>query len=74
MNRHLKVGTDKAAEKKAKLGVKMFIAYTLVYSGFVVIGLTKPELNGITINRWTESGNNLWIWINSSGNSYGIYL
>jgi uncharacterized membrane protein (DUF485 family) len=42
-----KSGTDKAAEKKAKLGVKMFIAYTLVYAGFVVIGLTKPELMGL---------------------------
>ncbi len=43
------VGTDRAAGKKAKLGVKMFIAYTLVYSGFVVIGLTKPELMGLQI-------------------------
>jgi len=44
-----KGGTDKAAEKKAKLGVKMFIAYTLVYSGFVVIGLTRPELMGLQL-------------------------
>ena len=42
-------GTDKAAERKAKLGVKMFIAYTLVYSGFVLIGLTKPELMGLQL-------------------------
>ena len=44
-----KLGTDKAAEKKASLGVKMFIAYTLVYAGFVVIGLTKPELMGLEL-------------------------
>ena len=44
-----KGGTDKAAGKKASLGVKMFIAYTLVYSGFVVIGLTKPELMGLEL-------------------------
>lgn len=52
-----KGGTDKAAEKKAKLGVKMFFAYTLVYSGFVVIGLTKPELMGFKL----ISGQNLAI-------------
>jgi len=45
----LKGGTHNAAEKKAKLGVKMFIAYTLVYSGFVVIGLTRPELMGLQL-------------------------
>lgn len=39
-------GTDKAAPKKAKLGVIMFFVYTLVYAGFVVIGLTKPEWLG----------------------------
>ena len=44
-----KMGTDKAASSKAKLGVKMFIVYTLVYAGFVVIGLTKPELMGLEL-------------------------
>ena len=44
-----KIGNDKAAEKKASLGVKMFIVYTLVYSGFVIIGLTKPELMGLEL-------------------------
>jgi uncharacterized membrane protein (DUF485 family) len=43
------VGIDNAAAKKAKLGVKMFIAYTIVYSGFVMLGLTKPEWMGIEI-------------------------
>jgi uncharacterized membrane protein (DUF485 family) len=38
--------TDNAAAKKAKLGVILFVVYTLVYSGFVVIGLTKPEWMG----------------------------
>lgn len=42
-------GTDKAASKKAKLGVRMFILYTLVYSGFVMIGLTRPELMGLDL-------------------------
>ncbi|MDP1620970.1 MAG: DUF485 domain-containing protein [Bacteroidales bacterium] len=43
------IGNDNAAPKKAKLGVILFIAYTLVYSGFVLIGLTKPELMGLEV-------------------------
>jgi uncharacterized membrane protein (DUF485 family) len=45
----VEIGTDKAASRKAKLGVKMFIAYTLIYAGFVLIGLTKPELMGLKV-------------------------
>ncbi len=44
-----KIETDNAASKKAKLGVRLFIVYTLVYSGFVIIGLTKPELMGLEL-------------------------
>jgi uncharacterized membrane protein (DUF485 family) len=43
------IATDNAAAYKAKLGVILFIFYTLVYSGFVVIGLTKPELMGLEL-------------------------
>ena len=43
------IGTDKAAARKAKLGVKMFLFYTLVYAGFVIIGLSKPELMGVEV-------------------------
>lgn len=43
------MGTDKAAAKKAKLGVKMFFAYTLIYAGFVLIGLTNPQLMGLQV-------------------------
>jgi len=43
------IGTDNAAPKKAKLGVILFIVYTLIYAGFVLIGLTKPELMGLEI-------------------------
>ena len=35
---------DKAAVRKSKLGVILFIAYTLVYGGFVVLELVNPEL------------------------------
>lgn len=40
----IKLDADNAAVKKSKLGVKLFYAYTLVYLGFVVIGLVNPEL------------------------------
>ena len=40
------IETDKASSRKASLGVKMFILYTLIYAGFVFIGLSKPELMG----------------------------
>jgi uncharacterized membrane protein (DUF485 family) len=43
------VGTDNAAPKKAKLGVILFFVYTIIYAGFVLIGLTKPELMGIEL-------------------------
>lgn len=42
-------GPDEAAEKKSKLGVILFFVYTIIYSGFVFIGLTKPELMGMEI-------------------------
>jgi uncharacterized membrane protein (DUF485 family) len=41
-----RLSDDKAAKEKSRLGVKMFIIYTVVYTGFVIIGLTKPELMG----------------------------
>jgi len=42
-------GKDNAAIKKAKLGVILFFVYTIVYAGFVVIGLVKPELMGLEL-------------------------
>jgi uncharacterized membrane protein (DUF485 family) len=44
-----KLETDHAAAKKAKLGIKLFIFYILIYAGFVVIGLVDPELMGLHI-------------------------
>ncbi len=43
------IGNDNAASKKAKLGVILFLFYTVIYAGFVVIGLTKPELMGLEL-------------------------
>lgn len=44
-----KLETDHAAAKKAKLGIKLFVFYILIYAGFVVIGLVDPELMGLHI-------------------------
>ncbi len=41
--------TDSAASWKAKLGLKLFIVYALIYAGFVFIGLMKPELMGLEL-------------------------
>jgi uncharacterized membrane protein (DUF485 family) len=38
----VKLGKDNASDYKAKLGVKLFIVYFLVYAGFVAINLTSP--------------------------------
>jgi len=40
----VKLGKDNAQSYKTKLGILMFIAYTLVYGGFVVINATRPHL------------------------------
>jgi uncharacterized membrane protein (DUF485 family) len=38
---------DPASGKKSRLGVILFFVYLVVYAGFVVIGLTDPELLGL---------------------------
>lgn len=40
----VKLGKDNASGYKTKLGVTMFIAYTLVYAIFVGINATNPHL------------------------------
>jgi len=40
----VKLGKDNAAGYKSKLGVTMFIVYTLTYFGFVVINALNPAL------------------------------
>ncbi|PLX88108.1 MAG: hypothetical protein C0618_05275 [Desulfuromonas sp.] len=39
----VKLGKDNASAYKTKLGVGMFIAYTIVYAIFVVINATNPK-------------------------------
>ena len=40
----VKLGRDDAATYKTRLGIWMFILYTLVYAGFVVINAAWPAL------------------------------
>ena len=40
---------DKASEYKSKLGVYLFIFYTLVYAGFIVINVMNPKLMGVKV-------------------------
>ena len=38
----VKLGKDNASSYKTKIGIRMFIIYTLVYAGFVAINATSP--------------------------------
>jgi len=40
----VKLGRDDAATYKTRLGIWMFLLYTLVYAGFVVINAVWPDL------------------------------
>jgi len=42
----IKPGNDAASKKKSKLGVILFIVYSIVYGGFVIIGVVNYELMG----------------------------
>ena len=42
----VKLGEDRASGKKAKIGVWLFIVYSLVYGGFVTIGVANYKLMG----------------------------
>jgi uncharacterized membrane protein (DUF485 family) len=39
----VKLGKDNASSYKTKLGVKMFVVYTIVYAIFVAINATNPK-------------------------------
>ncbi len=44
-----KLDADNSAAKKSRLGVILFTFYTIIYGGFVVIGLVDPELMGVHV-------------------------
>lgn len=37
---------DRASDKKASLGLKMFFIYLIIYAGFTYISITNPTLMG----------------------------
>ncbi|MBL6990413.1 MAG: DUF485 domain-containing protein [Bacteriovoracaceae bacterium] len=43
----VELAEDKASDAKSKLGVYLFIVYSLVYAGFVIINTVSPKLMGI---------------------------
>jgi len=45
----VKLGKDNAAGYKTKIGISMFIVYTLVYFGFVIINAVNPALMQETV-------------------------
>ncbi len=51
----VKLGKDNAAGYKTKLGIKMFIAYSLVYATFVIINTTNPKLMETSIMGQTAA-------------------
>lgn len=42
-------GKDPASEFKKRIGVRMFIAYGIVYAGFVLINTFVPKLMGLPV-------------------------
>jgi len=40
----VKLGKDNAAAYKARIGISMFIVYTLTYFGFVVLNAVNPAM------------------------------
>lgn len=45
----VKLGKDDASSYKTRLGLKMFIIYTLVYSAFVGLNATNPKVMEVII-------------------------
>ena len=45
----VQLGVDHASKKKTKLGIWLFIAYTIVYGIFVAIGVANYEAMGKTV-------------------------
>jgi uncharacterized membrane protein (DUF485 family) len=40
---------DKSSKAKSKLGIKLFFVYFIIYSGFVALAVTFPELLGVKV-------------------------
>ena len=42
-------GNDPASEFKKKIGIRMFLAYALVYAGFVILNTVAPKAMGLHV-------------------------
>jgi uncharacterized membrane protein (DUF485 family) len=51
----VKLGKDNAAKYKTRLGVIMFVIYTIVYATFVILNTTKPKLMGMIVMGQTSA-------------------
>jgi len=49
----VKLGKDNAQAYKSRLGVYLFIVYTLFYAGFIAINSIKPALMEVVIGGQT---------------------
>ncbi len=45
----VKLGKDNASDWKAKLGIKLFFVYGIIYAGFVIINTVHPDLMEIQV-------------------------
>jgi uncharacterized membrane protein (DUF485 family) len=45
----VKLGVDHAAKRKTRLGIWMFVSYTIVYGVFVAIGVANYEAMSIKV-------------------------
>jgi uncharacterized membrane protein (DUF485 family) len=44
----VKLGKDNASGYKSRIGISMFVVYSLIYAGFVVISTTMPAIFDLT--------------------------
>jgi len=51
----VKLGKDNAAKYKTRLGVIMFVIYTIVYATFVILNTTNPKLMGAIVLGQTSA-------------------
>lgn len=42
-------GKDNSIQAKSRLGVKLFIVYSVIYAGFVFIGTFYPQMLGLQV-------------------------
>ncbi len=42
-------GVDHASARKTRIGVILFLIYTFIYFGFVIIGIFFPDIMGINV-------------------------